>query len=513
MARRRQAQGNQRSYQREDIYRNFIFSIPRITGINQTLAPNLIADDEFQEIWNFLPTAKGSVRKIRAPKLLVSTSAIPIKIITHPLNGQYQGLVAFNDGSVAKWDGATLTQIANAGTLSTNPALFDWCVWQNQKIYIVDYNTGYFKWDGSRFSQVSANIKGTCITVWQGRIFIGKDSQVTYSVALRPEDFVSSGSGYFDLAQSFPALKLKVKKIVPYVDSLLIYGDSAIMALTGSTISNDPSTWYLTQVTDTIGIGNANNCVPFGNEVWLQNEKGLFRTTISAQSKFDYKVDVKNKIQILNYQSCIANINNLQHYLLPARIESPFRGVSQNILAFCIDTGEFFFLDIGRDVYGLYWSYVEGIENRIYALCNDGIYALFEGDELISGYLRSKKFDFGKPSLEKNFWIVMLPVYFGEGETKFQLKVITDKGKKMASQVLLDYIKILFINQRNETIVFTQGNLRIIFYLDPPDVLRTLIFLLGQNGVWGEFVLQETSNASYELTSMHIRVQLGRDVF
>jgi len=196
-------------------------------------------------------------------------------------------------------------------------------------------------------------------------------------------------------------------------------------------------------------------------------------------------------------------------------MESPFRGPSQNILAFCIDTGEFFFLDIGKDVYGLYWSYVENVENRIYALCSDGIYALFEGNDQISGYLVSKKFDLGKPSLEKNFWIVMLPVYFISGNTNFVLEVNTEKGTKSAEMPLSAIGKTgyQFLNQNGVKFAFTQNDNKVWAFYNEPSILKTLIFLLGLNGIWGEFVLQETSNAVYELTNMHIKTQLGRDVF
>ena len=146
-----------------DIYRNYYINIPSIKGINQTLAPNLIPDDECQEIWNYLPTAKGTIRKIKSVKILVNTTKIPIKLIIHPLNGIYQGLVFYSNGSVDKWDGSSLTEVASSGTLSGDYETIDFCVWQNDKIYVID-STGYWKWDGSNFTQVSDQIKGHCIT-------------------------------------------------------------------------------------------------------------------------------------------------------------------------------------------------------------------------------------------------------------------------------------------------------------------------------------------------------------
>ena len=499
----------------EDLYRNFYINIPSIKGVNQTLAPNLIPDDECQEIWNYLPTAKGTIKKIKSAKVLVETgSKQPIKIIIHPLNGTYQGLIFYDNGSVDKWDGSSLTEVASSGTLSGDIESIDFCVWQNDRIYVID-STGYYKWDGSSFTNVSTSIKGHCITVWQGRVFVGNGSQVSYSVALDPEDFAGTGSGYFDLAESFPDLKLKVKKIVPYIDSLAIYGDSAIMALTGSTISNDPSTWYLTEASNTIGIEKANTVVNYGNEVWLQNEKGLYRTTMSSQQKFDYKVNVQTNVQILNYQATIVPINNLLHYLIPARINSPFRGNSDNILAFCIDTAEFFFLDIGQDIKGIYWSYVEGTENRIYVLLENAIGALFEGKDSISSYIKTKQFDLGKASLEKLWWFLMFPVNIREGLMSLNVRVITEKTVKEASvdkYSLGTRHMFQWYNKNNEKITFSNENLVWGMYAQFIGTTKA-IFRLGAVGIWGTFEIIENSNAVFEIANLHIRTQLGRDVF
>jgi len=333
--------------------------------------------------------------------------------------------------------------------------------------------------------------------------------------ALNPEDFAGTGSGYFDLAESFPDLKLKVKKIVPYIDSLAIYGDSAIMALTGSTISNDPSTWYLTEASNTIGIEKANTVVNYGNEVWLQNEKGLYRTTMSSQQKFDYKVNVQTNVQVLNYQATIVPINNLLHYLIPVRVKSPFRGNSDNILAFCIDTAEFFFLDIGQDIKGIYWSYVEGTENRIYVLLENAIGALFEGKDSISSYIKTKQFDLGKASLEKLWWFLMFPVNIREGLMSLNVRVTTEKTVKEASvdkYSLGTRHMFQWYNKDNEKITFSNEDLVWGMYTQFVGTAKA-IFKLGAVGIWGTFEIIENSDAVFEIANLHIRTQLGRDVF
>lgn len=499
--------------ERLDTYRNILFTIPKLSGINQTLAPNLINDDECQQIWNFLPIAHGVLRKIKAAKKLVNITSppYPIKMISHPLQGQYRSLIFFDNGSVYSWDLSNLTQVAPAGTLSGDKSSIDVAVWQNSAFYIIDSN-GYFKWTGTTWSQVSSVIKGHAIVVWQGRVFVANGSRINYSVALNPEDFAGAGSGYFDLAQSFPELKIKVKKIVPYIDSLIIYGDNAIMGLTGSTISNDPSTWYLTQVSNTIGISQPNNVVSYGNEVWLLNEKGLFRTTMSQQVKFDYKIDVQKTVKIEDSQSTISTINNLNFYLVPATITSPMRGVSKNILAYCIDIGEFYFIDLGFDIYGIYRSYIEGTEYRIYALAPDGLYGLFEGDTSIKCLITSKSFDLGKQTMEKLWYFLTIPTYFYQGTFNLEIAVNTDKS----GSVLNKTISILpdMYQWRNPTGKYTFGKNLKVWGFNIKAIKRMLspVFIPKVSGLFHELNLKEEGSSIFEIVGFSVRAQLGRDI-
>ena len=374
------AQGQRQRQERSFItgtYRNFQYTIPALAGINETLSPFSLRDEELVTCVNFLPTSFGNLKKITAPLKVFSTQHPIIKMVTHPLNGQYYCLIFLADGSLwmsTNQDNTSFIQKAGAGTFSTDPALIDFCVWQNQRIYIVDKQKGYFRFQNGQLTQVTSALKGNTILVWQGRVFIGNESIVQYSVALEPENFTGSGSGYFDLVQSFPALKLRVKKLLNYIDNLLILGDNAILILTGTTISNDPSQWYLTQVSDAIGVRSNNLVCFYNNEFWLQNEKGIYKGVPTSLDKFDYKIDT-SKLTFLNRQTGICQINNLIFYPILVRKISPIDKQERDIILFWAEhLNEFYYVDLGFNVWGIYWSNIEGYENQIYVLGQDGLY-------------------------------------------------------------------------------------------------------------------------------------------
>jgi len=496
---------------KRDIYRNFYLTISGITGINQNFPPNAIADTECQQIYNYAYAGKGTIRKIVSAKKLFSTSTTAIYCITANLNGIYTQLVFLSDGSVYKWDGSSLTQIAGVNTLSGNPDTISACVWQNQKIYIID-SKGYFKWDGSTWTQVSSSIVGHDICVWQGRVFVANGSVVSYTVALNPEDFTGTGSGYFDVASSFPDLKIKVKKLIGYVDSLIIYGDNATVALTGSTISNDPSQWYLTEISNITGVQYKNSVVVYKNEIFFQNSKGLFKGTISQQEKYDYKVNlIDNTIQ--NGQCAVYPVYNLLNYFIPITSHSPFRaGVTRNGLLFNVDLGEFTFIDIGTDIYGFYYSFVEGKEDALLALCSDGVYQLFSGTDKMPSYIRTKMFDLGRPHIDKFWWAFALKTYL-KGDVTFEVSIETDTQLIRNIKQQSTDVPLFLFTDGTEVYYWTDGTEIYANYSTVTGAVRDIIFLNNTAGSYAVYEIRENTASVFDIYGIQIKGIIGRVKF
>ena len=511
MAKRRRQRGTFESA-RGDIYKNFYITVSGITGINQNFPPNTIEDTECQQIWNYAYVGRGNIRKIPAAKKLFSTSAPVIHIVSANLNGNYNCLVFLKDGSVYNWDKNTLTQIASAGTLSGDPSYIGTCIWQNQKIYVIDRN-GYFRWDGSTWTQVSSSIVGHDICIWQGRVFVANGSKILYTVALDPEDFAGSGSGYIDIASSFPDLKVKVKKLIGYVDSLVIYGDNATMALTGSTISNDPSLWYLTEVSNVTGVQYKGSVVVYKNEIFFQNSKGIFKGTIAQQEKIDYKVDLVSNV-IQEGLCAVYPVYNLLNYFIPIQNSSPFRGgATRNGLLFCVDLGEFCFLDIGVDIYGFYYSFVEEYEDALLVLGADGCYQ-FGSDTTnnMPTYIKTKAFDLGNPHIDKFWWVFILKTQL-KGDTTFTIGAETDlQLVRFEISSPAETPLFVFTDEDNNIYYWTDSNQSEIYanYSVATGAIKDLVFKNSVTGNYVVYEIKENSNAIFDIYGFQIKGQLSR---
>ncbi|MFN4132285.1 MAG: hypothetical protein ACK4GE_04310 [Caldimicrobium sp.] len=447
------------------------------------------------------------------------------------LKGQYVGLAILQDGSAYLYGGNGFLLLANPGTFSGDPAKIDIAVWQNERFYIVDKEKGYFKlWKNPNSNfweivQVIPELKGDCILVWQGRVFIANDNIVQYSVALNPEDFTGQGSGYFDLAQSFPVLKLKVKKLVPYVGDLIIVGDNAILSLSGTTVSNDPSNWYLVQITDTVGIENNCIAIVYNNVLYMQNEKGIYRGIPTSLEKIDYKVQIAN-LKFLNRQTSLCQIENLLFYPIPVQAYSHIRKqVCDVFLFFCEALGEFYYVDLSFNVYGIYWSIVPGVENQIYVLGEDGLYKWGLGDEAIECMFKSKAFNLGDNIREKLwrnviFSVLVYPPYHtlfilqGETEINQYEEVVRVEEPPIES---LYYPFGFQYENLPPFVVIWQG---IHFFLNIQNVpleegkikkVHTIIHsTFDAVGRYFSFVFREKGRSEIEITHFGITGQIGR---
>jgi len=239
--------------------------------------------------------SKGIVRKIVAPLLLHTfTGVYVVKMYSSIVGSAYLRLFFTDDGAVHVMDNdGEVTQVAAPETLSGDPHDIYCTTWNAETVYVID-SKGYFKYTTTGgFALVSNAVKGSWITIWQGRVIVASDSILQYSGPEKPEGFTEGeGGGFLDVRESFPSLKYRIAAVVSYIDSLLIYGDSATFMLTGSTISNDPSQWYLTEVNNTIGVRAANSVVAYSQNHYFYNEKGMYVATASQSQKFDYKINL-----------------------------------------------------------------------------------------------------------------------------------------------------------------------------------------------------------------------------
>src|SRR5438094_6132565 len=99
-----------------------------------------------------------------------------------------------SDGSISKiTTGGVVTVVAAAGTVTTAARL---SMWQGSTALIIDPTKGYFSYDGTTFTLISAGQTGDAVTVFEGRAWIASGRTISYTAPNTFNDFTAgNGSG------------------------------------------------------------------------------------------------------------------------------------------------------------------------------------------------------------------------------------------------------------------------------------------------------------------------------
>jgi len=97
----------------------------------------------------------------------------------------------------------------------------------------------------------------------------------------------------FDTSQGGGAITLTVSifaqilALVPKEDSIYVFTDRSIIALIGTTISNDPTQWYITEIVKDVGITGIRKYVVNEHTVYFHTPFGLYEITATSPQKID----------------------------------------------------------------------------------------------------------------------------------------------------------------------------------------------------------------------------------
>ena len=259
---------------------------------------------------------------------------------------------------------------------------------------------------------ISSTLNGNSIAMWQGRILIAQGRYLNYSGPLDFSFAPGTGIGSFNITST--NLRQAIASIIPYMDSVYVIGDHAIIALTGTTISSDPTTWYQMELFNTLGSIYPPAVVNFQNNIYCPNEYGLFRVASTQSVKVDVMLD-DTQFTFLGYPADVAQINNLNFYLALASGYSPAsQGARTFIMAYCIELQQFAFLDFGFDVAGVFTTRAIA-DHSLYCWSGAKIYRMFRGTGPVTSFIRSKVFDMGDPFAYKfvRFMTLDYKIYSG----------------------------------------------------------------------------------------------------
>jgi hypothetical protein len=237
----------------------------------------------------------------------------------------------------------------------------------------------------------------------------------------------SLAAGTFDITST--DLRQQIMKIIPYMDSIYIIGDHAIIALTGTTISNDPTNWYQMEVFNTLGTISTPTCVNFQNNIYLVNEYGMYRIASTQEVKIDVMLN-GSLFSFVNSRGDVGQINNVNFYLIPAYGYSPVSNTNRYfIIAYCIELQKFSFLDFGFDVNGIFTTRSIN-DHSIYAWSGNKIYQLFQGTEPVTRLFQTKQYDMGADHVVKfiKYMVMEYSLYSGQVPV-FQATAITQESE------------------------------------------------------------------------------------
>ena len=502
-------------------FHKFTLTINGLGTMNNTMPPNAIEDNQAQVIYNMCPLSPQLKQKVSGLTLVASVSLPIIKFVNDYWNGAVRMFVILNDGSCGTIDSTgAYTQVGGAGTFSTIADEIDTAIWQSQYLLIVDANKGYFSFDGTTLTSIDSTITGTAILIWQGRVFIANNRVLQYSAALKYNDFATAdGGGEFTISLS--DLKEKIVKIVPYMDSLYIIGDHSILAYTGTTISSDPTKWYQMELFNTLGSEYNQNVINFNNTIYLLNEYGIWAIASTQSQKEDYLFDM-SKVQVKNKRADFIMMNNLTFYLLPVYITSEVDYKARNVLlAYCIDTKEFFYFDWGIDITGV-WATRTTSNHEIYVYSGTDIYKIDDNStQEVTVVLRTKQFDFGFPFIWKTIRYLLFNIIILSSVPSFSLKVTTitqtgrtaTNGTDMANQNIYVNNAVIAENPSySDAIVFTNSYNTAIVLSSVLNLTQAIsnIFYFNQSGLAFFFDIRETSNSKWQLINIYLEGVIGR---
>ncbi len=240
---------------------------------------------ETSSIWvEGLPKLTGTIEGVLAPLLRYTHTATIQDYFYFKLTNDFHGLL---DGSNLVFLDNTFVSV---GSFATTDIKCDFALQGSSAIWVVTRNF-LVTFDGTTVRNLSGrNVKGDAICYWKGRIFIGKDRTIAFSV---PNPDYTNVNNPFDTANGAGYITInigsfsKILALIPKEDSIYIITDNNIIGLLGTTISNDPTQWYLTEILSGYGISGVRKYTKYEHTIYCHTNKGMLSLVATAPDSID----------------------------------------------------------------------------------------------------------------------------------------------------------------------------------------------------------------------------------
>jgi hypothetical protein len=369
-------------------------------GINTRDARTAIKDNEFSFLENVMPIGDGNLKVV--PGVGATEASIPGAATTiiyaryFTINGGDFSFIATADGRLFQLAHAsnTLTLISGA-TVFTTPTIDQW---KSERIVIIDPTRGYYDWNGTTLTLISAGVTGTTIAVYAGRVFIANGRTVQFTDANSYNSFAGAG-GSFILTEG--VLRQSVSALEPSNNFLYIIGDSAVYALGDLQVSGGVTFFSLVNLATDTGTSFRTCAATLDKALTLVDTHGVAALLGAQPKRLSAALDGIYPSIDFTAAPCSAvtqlfNIHGL-FILFPAFNDS---GTIRSIIATFFD-GKWFFISHSVDLKFI-WSATRSKTDVLYGTDGTNIFRLLnDATNPVAIKIKTKLFDWQNPYVTK----------------------------------------------------------------------------------------------------------------
>jgi len=395
------------------------YTLKQFLAVNTTNTRTATPDGCFYQLENAQPIGAANVHSIFDISGLLQPYGVDDIYFDKSCNiGNVEYLIQVStSGKVFAYNVAanTLAQIGSG--LSGNASRV--AQFENTTALIID-PTGYYSWDGTTFSQITGNGApsfGTCIAVFQDRVWVTQGRILYYSAPGSFTDFTTANGGGFSVLVD-PILKSNVTELHATNGYLYIIGIGSVQALSDlyvpSGISPPTPTFTLLPLTGIVGTDQPCSVQDYGRLVIFANRYGVWSvvgTDVQTISSFDpnnsYTSSIDGTWQYVTFVQPISGGQFVSNALLCAGFlvqyaNDPIFGSGTIVLVYQ-----------GNAAGGRWWSANWGLLTRIttsflngqpvlFGYKGNGIYQLFaDASGAPPAKIQTGLWDFGDPITAK----------------------------------------------------------------------------------------------------------------
>jgi len=414
-----------RRKKKQTIAKEFEITITPWEGMVFSQDPYTIPEN--MAVWiEGLPKLTGAIEAVPYCSFLVGVTN-PMHIRAFSLSDDYICVLRFDQQNMVYYCGIYRSDGSCEGDVRT-PLVkpkFDIAVQGNTACWITGRgqpDRPFLRtFDGTYYRDlVQYGVDGDAICYWKGRIFVGKDRTLIFSVpnpdhtgATNPFD-TANGAGYIDInLGSFS----KILALIPKEDSIYILTNNNIIALLGTTISNDPTQWYLTEIMSGYGISDAGMWTKYEHTIYYHSPVGVLSLVATVPEKIDDAVTIRTGVP-----QYVRDIGWFVYQGVPylAVISERFDFSEHAIYCYNILTKKWYAIPINC-------SSITSIRDITYIATNTSILKLFGSSSSYYGVKVMSKVFFNDANIYYNIRKIHL---YGRGDPSIGLKFIDESRQQ-----------------------------------------------------------------------------------